>query len=401
MRNKLFGALMLLIFTISMASAQDMAQPNLLTTKAKSGDGIFTLLKRFHLNDQQCAIDSFLSLNQLKISDYLIKDRSYQLPILIHDFDGKSIRSTLGMNDWDRAVAIQQYNGSLFEEGVKPGRYAEDLSLWVPLHLNECNFGVPSEKPLEATVKSVLDVPLFGEAYQKVEVKDDLLKGHVYYVISGHGGPDPGAMGEKDKNTLCEDEYAYDVAIRLARNLMEHGAIVHMIIRDENDGIRDEMYLKPDKDETCLNAGNLPLNQLQRLRQRVRAVNDLYNTYRRREDIVFQRAIVVHVDSRNEGQKIDLFFYHYPGSEKGQSLAKMMLKTVREEYAEHQKGREYSGVVKPRDLYVLREMKPVTVYIELGNITNTFDQKRLVVVNNRQALANWFSQGILNHQGSP
>lgn len=401
MRNKCISLLGLLIMIASTASAQSVSQPNLLTIKAKSGDGIITLLKRYHLNDQACAIDSFLSLNNLSSSDYLMKDRSYRLPILIYDFDGKSIRSTLGMNDWDRAVAIQQYNGSLFEDGVKPGRYAEDKTLWVPVHLNECNFGVPADAPAEENNSRVVDVPLFGEAYQKVEIKDDLLKGHVYYIISGHGGPDPGAMGEKDDHSLCEDEYAYDVAIRFARNLMEHGAIVHMIIRDEDDGIRDEMYLKPDKDETCLNAGSLPLNQLQRLRQRTRVVNELYNKYRKREDIVFQRAIVVHVDSRSEGQKIDLFFYHYPNSEKGQSLAKMMLKTVREEYAEHQKGREYSGVVKPRDLYVLREMKPVTVYIELGNITNAFDQKRLLVVNNRQALANWFSQGILNHQGSP
>jgi N-acetylmuramoyl-L-alanine amidase len=330
-----------------------------------------------------------------------MKGKSYRLPILIHEFNGMSIRSTLGMNDWDRAVAIQQYNGKLFENGVKPGRYTEDLELWVPVHLNDCHFQKNADSPSIAGKGETIEVPLFGEAYKKVELKDEVLKGHVYYLISGHGGPDPGAMGEHNSHTLCEDEYAYDVTIRLARNLMEHGAIVHMIIRDENDGIRDDEYLKPDKDEVCLNEGDLPLNQLKRLKQRVRAVNKLYESYRKRNDIILQRAISVHVDSRHEEKKIDLFFYHYPGSEKGKSMAEMMLQTVKNEYAEHQKGREYKGVVRSRDLYVLREIKPVMIYIELGNITNAFDQKRLLVVNNRQALANWFKEGIINHQGKP
>jgi N-acetylmuramoyl-L-alanine amidase len=34
------------------------------------------------------------------------------------------------------------------------------------------------------------------------------------------------------------------------------------------------------------------------------------------------------------------------------------------------------------------------VYIELGNITNTFDQKRLLMADNRQAIANWLYLGV-------
>jgi N-acetylmuramoyl-L-alanine amidase len=40
------------------------------------------------------------------------------------------------------------------------------------------------------------------------------------------------------------------------------------------------------------------------------------------------------------------------------------------------------------------------VYIELGNITNEFDQKRLLMVNNRQAIGNWLTQGVLSKYGS-
>jgi len=46
-------------------------------------------------------------------------------------------------------------------------------------------------------------------------------------------------------------------------------------------------------------------------------------------------------------------------------------------------------------LHMLRETKPTSIYIELGNITNPKDQKRIIWTNNRQALANWLYEGIV------
>ncbi|MEF2942948.1 MAG: N-acetylmuramoyl-L-alanine amidase, partial [Phocaeicola dorei] len=48
-----------------------------------------------------------------------------------------------------------------------------------------------------------------------------------------------------------------------------------------------------------------------------------------------------------------------------------------------------------RNLYVLRNTTPVAVFLELGNIRNKRDQQRLVLKNNRQALANWIAEGIV------
>lgn len=365
----------------------------------QKGDGISVFLNRYGVNEA-CARDTFLIINKIGTNQPLLLGKGYYLPIRVYTFNDISIRSTIGINDWDFALKIQQYNNDLHEKGVKNGLYTINHELWVPLTLT-CGF--KEEKGLQedkAPEKELL-VPLFGPEWEKVPVENQELKGHVYYIVSGHGGPDPGAIGEKEGNVLCEDEYAYDVSIRLARNLMRYGAIVHMIIQDPDDGIREEAYLKPDKDEICSNGKNLPLNQLERLKQRTQEVNQLYATYKVRKDITHQRAIIIHVDSRQEGQKIDLFFYHHPISEKAKSLANTMLETVKSKYDEHQKNRGYSGVVKERNLYVLREMHPVAVYIELGNITNPFDQKRLIVPNNRQALANWFTYGILKHMGNP
>ena len=48
-----------------------------------------------------------------------------------------------------------------------------------------------------------------------------------------------------------------------------------------------------------------------------------------------------------------------------------------------------------RNLYVLPQAAPVSVFVELGNIQNTFDQRRLVMNSNRQALAKWLMEGFL------
>ena len=45
--------------------------------------------------------------------------------------------------------------------------------------------GSAPEKPLVRNYK------IFGSKYSRVEIKDNTLKGAVFYLMSGHGGPDP------------------------------------------------------------------------------------------------------------------------------------------------------------------------------------------------------------------
>jgi len=46
-------------------------------------------------------------------------------------------------------------------------------------------------------------------------------------------------------------------------------------------------------------------------------------------------------------------------------------------------------------LHMLRQTETTSVYIELGNIRNQLDQDRLILENNRQALANWLCEGLI------
>jgi N-acetylmuramoyl-L-alanine amidase len=177
----------------------------------------------------------------------------------------------------------------------------------------------------------------------------------------------------------------------LGRELLQRGAKVHFIIQDKKDGIRNGKVLSSSKRETCM--GDLiPLNQKARLQQRCDKINTLNSADKNK----YKRAVFIHVDSRSRGKQIDVFFYHAPGSAKGKQMAQKIRNKFDEKYKQHQPGRGFSGTVSERDLYVLKHAGPVAVFMELGNIQNHQDQKRLVLANNRQALAKWIAEGIVS-----
>ncbi len=380
-------------------------EPKYFTASPKSGDGIYTLLKRYGLSTHSCHLNKFYELNQLKPQSGLVDYKEYNLPILVYQYDGKSIRSTIGINDWDKAIRIQKYNEGLFKSGLRNSHYTKSKILWVPYEEIGCKnagetIGLPAgdivKSPTNSEVPSgkIIHEPLFGPVYGKIPVLDNSLANQVYYIVSGHGGPDPGAVCKACPEDMCEDEYAYDVAARLARNLMQHGAIVYMIIQDKNDGIRDERYLKCDKDEVVIGGHAIPINQKARLQQRSEAINRLYKKHLN-EGIRNQKAIMIHVDSRNENNRQDVFFYYYKESPNGKKMAETMRDVFELKYATHQKSRGYHGYVEGRSLYVLRNTTPPAVFVELANIKNKADHKRLLEPINRQALANWLFEGMI------
>ena len=268
----------------------------------------------------------------------------------------------------------------------------KDNSLFAGKKYKLPNSDIKVEKstPVKSSGRTV-KYKIFGKKYENVEITSNELKGANYYLMAGHGGPDPGALGRYNGIQISEDEYAYDVTIRLARKLIEKGATVYMITIDKNDGIRDEVILKLDKDEVCYPKLKIPLSQSRRLRQRTDAVNKLYSKNRKG----FHRMVAVHVDSRSEGQNIDVFFYHDERSKTGGKAANIIKQTFQDKYNQHQPNRGYKGTVSTRGLYVVRATYPVAIYIELANINHSRDIQRIVIPDNRQAVANWLAEGLV------
>lgn len=301
-------------------------------------------------------------------------------------------------------VFLQRFHrtGSTYQKEfieLNKGKFGKNNSLLLhvkytlpPLHKSSKKNvaqGKPEKTSTSRTRKNNYE-PLFGKSQAKYEVNSSILKGATFYLVSGHGGPDPGAIGSMGKHKLHEDEYAYDIMLRLARNLLMKGANVEIIIQDAKDGIREQQFLNNSKRETCMGS-TIPLNQVKRLEQRCAKINSL----NKKNKSTYKRAIFIHVDSRSKNKRTDVFFYHQNDNKYSKRLAKTMKSTFANKYKRHQPGRGFSGTVEGRNLYVLRHTIPTSVFVELGNIQNQYDQQRIILSNNRQALANWLSEGFV------
>ncbi len=404
--------LLLLLLLFFVFSSNIEAKEKYLEVTCKDGDGVYLLLQKFKLPQDDYYFNRFLELNPKKYSkkNDLFKGLRYKLPIRIKKYNSKSIKSTLGF-DATSSKEIQKYNEKLFSLGL----IKSDFKISKLLHVPDkyfINITEPDPAPvIKKTEKKVdkktkiedsgkkshssgiskykLDSKILGGTIQPV---DKVLDNHIFYLSSGHGGPDPGAIGTKDGKELCEDEYAYDVSLRLAKNLIEHGATVYMIVVDPNDGIRDEQCMACDNDEYYAGNDTISIVQNTRLLKRSEIINKLYEKHKK--SAKSQTALMIHVDSRYEDKRIDIFFYYKEGHQEGKKIANTLFTTIKEKYQINQPGRGYYGSITSRGLLELRKTIPNSVYIELGNIQNPNDQVRLIDPNNRQAIANWLYSGL-------
>ena len=273
----------------------------------------------------------------------------------------------------------------------------ETLLLGITYRLPSSSQPEKTDEP-KAETKETGYEPLFGKKYATYEIESDRLKGACFFLSSGHGGPDPGAVNKTyAKGTeLHEDEYAYDITLRLARALLKEGAEVYIIIQDAKDGIRDERFLSNSKRETCMGAP-ISADQKVRLKQRSDKINELS----KKSNAKYQRAIFIHLDARdNKNERIDIYSYYRKKNEEEKALANTLKDTFREKYDKYQPGRGYKGKVKNEDNttrfpFVLTRSNLVSVFLELGNIHNDKDLERFLLVKNRQYVADWTCDGLI------
>ncbi|KKP79510.1 MAG: hypothetical protein A2271_01640 [Candidatus Moranbacteria bacterium RIFOXYA12_FULL_35_19] len=84
---------------------------------------------------------------------------------------------------------------------------------------------------------SLLLVGCFLASSATLAIAKEAKKGERYGLVvildPGHGGMDPGAHGIFNDKMVVEDEYVYDVSLRLQRILLVKEAIVFMTIKDK------------------------------------------------------------------------------------------------------------------------------------------------------------------------
>lgn len=402
MRVKYFLYLLLVFFSFVL-----YAKEKYITIQAKKGETIRKIFNDWEIKCTQINLTKFKVLNhkKLKNNDKIFWGLNYRIPILIYSLAEYS-DSISTLLDPEVKQAINDFNKKIFAKGL----FTQKDYILIPFELayifknsfdaeNEQDQKNLTNKNLKKTEiqdsKSKLFKPYYGKKFPKIKRIDNSLKSCAFYLVSGHGGVDPGAIGKYKGKDLCEDEYAYDITLRLALELQKRGAKIFMITIDTMDGIREGEYLIQNNKECFYGGIEIPLNQKERLQVCSQILNELYekNKKKYRKNI----SVNIHLDSRGQSEKIDIFFYYQEQNPESQEIANTLLETLRLQYEKKQPGRGYNGTVSTRNLLMLRNSKPPTVYIELGNIQNPYNQVRFVKSSNRQAIAKWLALGFVRY----
>lgn len=109
---------------------------------------------------------------------------------------------------------------------------------------NETYWESPDASAITDYRRAVAVLEEFTDEVNAQGMLSDALKGWHIVIDPGHGGLDPGAIvsvadGNGETVVITEDEYAYDIAMRLHRNLLRHGASVSMTMLSPDHQIRD------------------------------------------------------------------------------------------------------------------------------------------------------------------
>lgn len=395
-----------LFFLASIVFAND----EYLIIEAKKGESIQILFNKWGIPYTKENLLKFKELNLKKVrGEKIFWGIRYKLPILIYskDYFEKVVLPELNA---ELKHAVLNYNKEISEKGL----FSIEERILVPFSLllktknptltkNSKNDGhllkivrnSTTAKDDSHVSKSKMVKPYYGKKFSKIKYIDNSLKGYAFYLVSGHGGPDPGAIGRYKGYEMDEDEYAYDITLRLSLELERRRAKVFMITLDTNDGIRNSEYLKSGNDELFYGGVQIPLDQKERLQTCANIVNKLYK--KNRDKYKKHISVNIHLDSRGQTEKIDVFFYYQEQNLESKVIADFLYETLRSQYEKHQPGRGYTGTVSTRNLFMLRNTMPPTIYIELGNIQNPHNQVRFIKNSNRQAIAKWLALGFIRY----
>lgn len=181
------------------------------------------------------------------------------------------------------------------------------------------------------------------------------------FIDPGHGGPDPGAIG----NGVTEEFVNLNVSLELARLLRNAGFEVRLYRTTSDDGV--------------LNDKNADL------RNRAAQANQWGADY----------FISIHTNSSNRVSAQGVEAYVYRLGTTAEKLAQSIVDSVSNELGSVNRG------VMQANFAVLRRTNMPAVLLELGYLTNTTEALNLNSPAWQRAAAAAIFQGIINYTGYP
>ena len=202
----------------------------------------------------------------------------------------------------------------------------------------------------------------------------DDLYGTVVVIDPGHGGQDPGSHGVFDGDAVYEDEYTYDVALRLRDLIKKEQGIAVLTTEDPEDRVREwhpSRVFPPDQSEVFALDKTRVRARTVGMRKRLAYANQIKRRYPKHRvvfiaihfDVVGRRKDVVGVQVITPRRECPL----------AAALAKEFDERMRSEHPIAVVGRE------ARNLYILNGSNSIKekVLIELGNFNNPGDLWRI------------------------
>lgn len=240
----------------------------------------------------------------------------------------------------------------------------------------------------------------FGGTADSFAARKGELSGMVVVIDPGHGGNDPGAsgyFGNGRKVRVTEDEYCYDVALRLRRMLLAKGAIVKMTVADKKqtqpNAKKPAEVIAADQAERFVLDGS-PAKAGKGLRKRVAYANLMKQKYPKHKVVFISIHFDVLSDGGVEGVRII-------DSQSGCQLAQLLKaefasgnRTVDGLDALVRSGDKEHGL---RNLYVLSAKNSIKdkVLIELGNFKNAKDVWRIRDYHVRENYAQLITRALI------
>ena len=156
--------------------------------QAKRGEGVTLLLQRYNLSPKLYEAE-FRKLNKGKFTadgglkmgvTYLLPSKTEQSQRPVEKAPAKEKEST-------KKEQVQAPKGKTASGGKESSKKEQDQRPKEKLSA--------SNKENQKNSASKGYEPIFGKKYASYAVTSQELKNAVFYLVSGHGGPDPGAIG--------------------------------------------------------------------------------------------------------------------------------------------------------------------------------------------------------------
>jgi N-acetylmuramoyl-L-alanine amidase len=339
--------------------------------KVRKGDSLWSIAKAF-----KTSVKEIKSLNGLK------SDRVFVGQVLHLAPQAREIQAENGPYYWSRPRADAQKSGGYIERS-KSGT------------LEDYNRAKSLIKGFDDEIRRKLAKKRRGRLP---------LKGWRIVIDPGHGGVDPGAIvsnktGANKPVYVVEDEYVYDIALRVYEELRLRGAEVEMTLLSPNHLIRDNLPASAtfvhEQNEVY---NDKRYNQKKRsaarprsanLNQRVRIANQFYKGGKKRRTLFLS----IHADNSPGRPKGPLALYLKRNGKidkPSRTFAQLMQKAL--------DGPNLKAQIKGRSLGVLRGNKAnAEILVEIRNVHDVGEAYLLRFHEKRQRDAERIAEGILKY----